>query len=136
MFSDIIERCCNTKHKDVSIDYNITSDGDNSSCGDYIKLYLKTNNNIVEQASFEGYACSIATASADYMIDKIIGKNFDEIKRYNYLFNKMLCGNINEEEEKELGSLIDFAYISHMRHRINCAKLCWNTLMKGIDKCE
>ena len=48
--------------------------GVNPSCGDEIVLNIKLNNDIIEDASFEGVGCAISQASASMMIDIIKGK--------------------------------------------------------------
>ena len=48
-------------------DANRRADGYNPLCGDRLKLYLKVENDIVKEASFEGTGCAISTASASLM---------------------------------------------------------------------
>ena len=46
----------------------------NPFCGDDIVFYLKVHNGKVRQASFEGSACAICTASASMLTEEVEGK--------------------------------------------------------------
>jgi nitrogen fixation NifU-like protein len=43
-------------------------------CGDRITLYLRIEDGVVKDASFEGVGCAIATASASLMTEALKGK--------------------------------------------------------------
>ena len=51
--------------------------GINPNCGDEITLSLKLNNNIIEDASFQGSGCAISQASTDIMIDLMLDQPID-----------------------------------------------------------
>lgn len=106
---------------------NYTMDGVNPTCGDHITLSLRVNDGIIEDGGFTGDGCAISQASADIMLDMIIGKNVEEAKKLSTLFSKMIKGNITDEELNildEAGALSD---ISHMPARVKCAVLGWKT---------
>jgi len=48
---------------------NRKAEGYNPLCGDKLKLYLKVEDGIVHDASFEGSGCAISTASASLMTE-------------------------------------------------------------------
>lgn len=48
-------------------------------CGDNIVLYLKIENNIIKDASFEGEGCNVLMYSTSKFIEYIKGKNVKEI---------------------------------------------------------
>ena len=54
--------------------------GHNPNCGDEIKLQLKLNGDIIEDASFTGHGCAISQASTSIMIDVLKGKNIYEAR--------------------------------------------------------
>ena len=56
--------------------------GINPNCGDEITLSLKLNNNIIEDASFQGSGCAISQASTDIMIDLMLDQPIDKAKNY------------------------------------------------------
>ncbi|HJQ13534.1 MAG TPA: SUF system NifU family Fe-S cluster assembly protein [Anaerolineales bacterium] len=56
----------------------------NPLCGDHIEITLRTDEqNVVEDARFEGRGCAISQASADLLMESIIGKPIEEIKKLN-----------------------------------------------------
>ena len=67
-------------------------------------------------------------ASADIMLDLIIGKKKEEAVKLAESFLKMIKGNATEEDMdalEEAGALQD---ISHMPARVKCAVLGWHTM--------
>lgn len=115
-------------HKHDLPDANLELQGVNPSCGDNITLKLKVTDGVIEDGAFVGDGCAISQASADIMLDLIIGKTPDEAKRLSEIFLRMITGKISDEELEELeeaGALID---ISHMPARVKCAVLGWRTM--------
>lgn len=115
-------------HKHDLPDANLDLQGVNPSCGDNITLKLKVTDGVIEDGAFVGDGCAISQASADIMLDLIIGKTPDEAKRLSEIFVRMITGKISDEELEELeeaGALID---ISHMPARVKCAVLGWRTM--------
>lgn len=52
----------------------------NPFCGDDIVFYLKMHNGIVEEASFDGQACAICTASASMLTEEVRGKGVEKAR--------------------------------------------------------
>ncbi len=122
-------------HKYNLKDPNLILEGLNPSCGDDIVLQLKMNEDgIIEDGSYNGDGCAVSMASADMMLDLVIGKHKDEAKRLADIFVRMIKKEATEEEIEELeeaGSLRD---ISHMPSRVKCAVLGWHTMEELVDK--
>jgi len=53
----------------------------NAKCGDIMKIYLKINNNVVEDAKFETFGCGSAIASSSMATELIKGKPLGEVKQ-------------------------------------------------------
>ncbi len=54
----------------------------NPLCGDHIEVYLRLDSDgRVADARFDGRGCAISQASADLLMESIIGKSLEEIKR-------------------------------------------------------
>lgn len=54
---------------------------DNPVCGDHIRIDLRVDDNdVVSEALFTGEGCSISQASADLLVEKIIGMGLDEVR--------------------------------------------------------
>ena len=57
---------------------------DNPLCGDHIEITLRTDDQgNVADARFNGHGCAISQASADLLMESIIGKPVDEVKQLN-----------------------------------------------------
>ena len=109
-------------------DANLVLEGVNPSCGDDIILLLKVEDGQVVDGAFEGSGCAISQASADIMLDLIIGKKKEEAIKLAESFLRMIKGNATDEDMdalEEAGALQD---ISHMPARVKCAVLGWHTM--------
>ena len=115
-------------HKHSLPDANMTLEGVNPSCGDEIVLRLKVEDGVITDGAFEGDGCAISQASADIMLDLIIGMKVEEAKRLSEIFLRMIKGEITEEELEELDEAGALQDISHMPSRVKCAVLGWHTM--------
>jgi nitrogen fixation NifU-like protein len=51
-------------------------------CGDHIRIDLRVDeNDRVTEAAFSGQGCSISQASADLLVETILGKHLDDVKK-------------------------------------------------------
>lgn len=116
-------------HKVKLIDPQKSLRGVNPSCGDDITLQLNVSEDgIIEDGAFFGDGCAISQASADMMLDLIIGRSVEEALSLKDVFLKMIKDKVTPDELEmleEAGSLQD---ISHMPSRVKCAVLGWHTL--------
>jgi nitrogen fixation NifU-like protein len=56
----------------------------NPLCGDHIEVTLRVDENgIVSDARFDGHGCAISQASADLLIESVIGKPLNDLKQLN-----------------------------------------------------
>ncbi|MBP3855122.1 MAG: SUF system NifU family Fe-S cluster assembly protein [Ruminiclostridium sp.] len=109
-------------------------EGINPSCGDDIVLNLNIENGVIKDGSFTGSGCAISQASADIMLDLVIGRTVDEAERLHELFMKMIRGECSEEEIDELEEAGALRDISHMPARVKCAVLGWRTMSEMISR--
>ena len=109
-------------------DANITMEGVNPSCGDDIWLKLKVENDEIVDGAFVGDGCAISQASADMMLDLIIGKKKDEALKLADIFLRMIKGSVSDEELDELEEASVLKDIAHMPARVKCAVLGWHTM--------
>ena len=78
----IIDRYKNPHYRGALDPHDITFEDDNPLCGDHIRIDIRHDeNNIVTEAAFSGEGCSISQASADLLIESIIGKHIDDVKK-------------------------------------------------------
>ncbi|RMF48721.1 MAG: iron-sulfur cluster assembly scaffold protein [Anaerolineae bacterium] len=62
--------------------HDITFEDENPVCGDHIRIDLRVDENgTVTEAAFSGQGCSISQASADLLVESVIGKSLDEVKQ-------------------------------------------------------
>ena len=111
-------------------------EGVNPSCGDDIILQLKVENDVIVDGAFEGSGCAISQASADIMLDMIIGRGKEEALHLAELFLKMIQGKTTADELDELEEAGVLADIAHMPARVKCAVLGWHTMEEMLGKKE
>lgn len=109
-------------------DANLVLEGVNPSCGDDIILQLKVENGRITDGAFEGCGCAISQASADMMLDLVIGRSEKEALELSDLFLRMIQGEASEEEMEELEEAVSLKDIGHMPARVKCAVLGWHTM--------
>ena len=115
-------------HKHELADANMQLEGVNPSCGDDIILNLKVEDGKIVDGSFTGDGCAISQASADIMLDLIIGREVEEAERLKESFLHMIKGEATDEEMELLEEAGALADISHMPARVKCAVFGWHTL--------
>ena len=116
------------EHKHELENANFELDGVNPSCGDEIRLKLRVDDGIITDGAYVGNGCAISQASADIMLDLIIGKTKEEAMRLSDIFLRMIKGNVTDEELEELEEASVLQDISHMPARVKCAVLGWHTM--------
>ena len=121
-------------HKHTLEGANRALEGVNPSCGDDIVLLLKVEDDKIVDGAFQGDGCAVSQASADMMLDLIIGKSKDEALRLADIFLRMIQGKASEEEMDELEESSILADVAHMPARVKCAVLGWHTLEEALKK--
>jgi nitrogen fixation NifU-like protein len=118
----------NPAHKHSLEGANFSLRGVNPSCGDNIVLNLKVEDGVIVDGAYEGDGCAISQASADMMLDLVIGRSKEEALRLSDIFMRMIKGKITDEEREELEEAAALEDISHMPARVKCAVLGWHTM--------
>lgn len=78
----IIDRYKNPHYRGNLDPHDISYEDDNPLCGDHIRIELRVDEDeVVTEAVFDGRGCSISQASADLLIESVIGKPLEEIKQ-------------------------------------------------------
>lgn len=130
--SIILDNYQNPNNKRVSGTDYIKINTRNVSCIDNLDIYLKIENDIIKDVSFEGEACVISISSTNILTNLLIGKTKEE---GIYLIDNYLK-MINEEEyDKEvLKELLVFDDTSRQPSRIKCATLSANGIKDYLEK--
>ncbi|HWP30872.1 MAG TPA: SUF system NifU family Fe-S cluster assembly protein [Fimbriimonadales bacterium] len=110
-------------------EYTQRSVGHNPLCGDIVTVYLKVNDGVIEEISFEGEGCAISTASASLMTEAVKGKKIREIET---LFSKVHEMLTVDGADESLGSLVALAGVREFPIRVKCATLAWHTLQAAL----
>lgn len=80
----IIEHYKNPSHRGKLDPHDISFADNNPLCGDHIQIDLRVDKDgVVTEAVFDGHGCAISQASADLLMETIIGKPLGEVKQLN-----------------------------------------------------
>ncbi len=80
----IIEHYKNPSYRGKLDPHDFSFADNNPLCGDHIQVDLRVDSNgIVTEAMFDGHGCAISQASADLLMESIIGKPIEEVKQLN-----------------------------------------------------
>lgn len=80
----IVEHYKNPGYRGILDPHDISFEDENPLCGDHIRIDLRVDENgVVKEAAFDGHGCAISQASADLLLESIIGKNVEELKKLN-----------------------------------------------------
>ncbi len=111
----IIEHYKNPGYRGSLDPNDISFEDENPLCGDHIKIDLRVDEKgLITEAAFDGHGCAISQASADLLLESIIGKSVDDVKKMNK-------GNVLDLLGIELGPV-----------RLKCALLPLKILKAGV----
>jgi nitrogen fixation NifU-like protein len=111
----IIDRYQNPLYRGVLEPNDITFEDSNPLCGDEIRIDLRVDDSgIVTEAVFSGHGCAISQASADLLIESIMGKSLEEVK------------------ELKKQDILDMLGIELGPVRLKCALLSLKVLKAGV----
>ena len=128
--SIILDNYQDAKNRGIPNDMDgyIKINSNNDSCIDNIDIYVKLNNDLIEDIKFEGEACVIAISSTSILSDMLIGKNINEVETIlkNYY-------NMIEEKEYDKG-LLGEACVYDDIYKQPSRKTCVTLFARGIEK--
>lgn len=111
----IIDRYKNPQFRGTLDPHDIAFEDDNPLCGDHIRVELRVDRNgKVTDAVFDGHGCAISQASADLLMESVVGKNIEEVKM------------IGKED------LLDMLGLELGPVRMKCALLSLKVLKAGV----
>jgi nitrogen fixation NifU-like protein len=116
---------------------NRKAEGFNPICGDHFTVYLKLENGVIADISFEGAGCAISKASASMMSTVLKGKTKDEAMALFEKFHSLVTGELKPTDQMNgLGKLEAFAGVSEFPVRVKCATLAWHALRSALQTKE
>lgn len=110
-----------------------SAEGYNPLCGDKVKIYVKMDDDVVRDISFEGAGCAISTASASIMTETLKGKTRTQAEELFQTFHDLVTGQQAKLDAPELGKLAVFSGVSSFPLRVKCATLSWHTLRAVLN---
>lgn len=106
----------------------------NPTCGDQVRLQVRTAPQQLDQVAWEGVGCSISQASVSVMVDLVSGKSFAEVEELSDHFRALMDsrGQMPETTEEILEDASAFVGVSKYPARIKCALLGWMALKDAL----
>lgn len=115
-------------------DANRVIEGFNPLCGDRITLYLRVEDDIIQDISFEGNGCAISTASASLMTEGVKGKRVGEAEHLFQDVHDMLTG---KGVPPCIGKMEALSGVQEFPSRVKCATMAWHSLHNALqNKCD
>ena len=115
-----------------TIDDGRKAEGYNPLCGDRMTVYLRVQDDVIVDASFQGSGCAISKASASLMTEIVKGKTLADAQAMFDRFHTMVT-TPPEQPVEDLGKLSVLAGVRQFPARIKCASLAWHTLHAALD---
>lgn len=110
------------------------AEGFNPLCGDHFYLYVKVEDGLIKDISFEGAGCAISKASASIMTSIVKGKTIEEAEKIFKNFQSFVTGKVDKNfDPSSLGKLAVFSGVSEFPVRVKCATLAWHTLINALE---
>lgn len=109
-----------------------SKEGFNPLCGDRLTLFLRIENDVIAEASFQGAGCAISMASASLMTESLKGKTIAQARQLFTAFHEMAMSQGNVQTEL-LGKLAVLQGVCEYPSRVKCATLAWHTLIDAIE---
>ena len=130
----IMDHYSSPRHKGVPANKEgyLVTHSSSVNCIDDIDVFLKEENGEITDASWEGTACAISTASTDIVCDLLLGKKTEEalylIEQYNNMIHeKEYDGDVLEEA-------LAFSNTHKQAARIHCATIGWDAFKQLIEE--
>jgi nitrogen fixation NifU-like protein len=115
-----------------AIDEGRRAEGYNPLCGDRLTVFLRVENDVIRDVSFQGSGCAISKASASLMTESVKGRTMAEARLLLERFHQMITGP-PETPVRDLGKLEVLAGVRQFPTRVKCASLAWHTLRAAAE---
>lgn len=109
-------------------DATAEAEGYNKVCGDYIKVFVKIEGDVIKDISFYPECCAICKASADLMCTHLKGETGRDAQEAVIHFKQFLDSKTFSFKKTSL--LNGFKELRSYPSRIPCALLPWETLQQ------
>ena len=100
---------------------NLTAKGHNSYCGDILQMGLRVEDEVIEEARFQGDGCAIFLAAASILAEMLAGKTLEEADTLIRTFTRYVNGERRDIDEEALEALVAFSEVHRFPVRVRCA---------------
>jgi len=107
------------------------AEGHNPLCGDRFTVFVRLTGNIVEDVSFQGSGCAIATASASLMTERLHRCTVSAADGIRGRLEQMISGRADTSVE-DLGDLSALCGVRPFPVRHQCAMLPWRAFAAAV----
>lgn len=128
----ILDHNRNPRNQHPMPDATSQANGFNPLCGDKLTVYVKLQNNLVQDISFVGCGCAISQASASLMTEALAGKTVEESHDLFHRVHNMLT--LEEAGFPDMDKLAVLSGVRAFPARVKCATLAWHTLEAALNK--
>lgn len=115
-----------------AMDEGRRAEGYNPLCGDRLTVYLRVDNGIITDVSFQGSGCAISKASASLMTESVKGKSLADAEALFERFQQMITAP-PDAPVGSLGKLDVLAGVRQFPVRVKCASLAWHTMRAAVE---
>ena len=109
------------------------ADGYNPLCGDRLTVWLRLQDDRIEDIRFEGKGCAISTASASLMTEAVKGTDRAAVQSLYGRIHSLLTQQ-DAVPDESLGKLAALSGVREFPARVKCASLCWHTLNAALER--
>ena len=108
------------------------AEGYNPLCGDRLTLYLRVDDDVITDVSFQGSGCAISKASASLLTESVKGKTIAQAEALFNRFQQMITAPVDASLD-DLGKLSVLGGVRQFPVRVKCASLAWHTLRAAVE---
>jgi len=109
--------------------------GVNPLCGDDFWVYVKVENDSIQDIAFHGNGCAISKSSGSLMASYLKGKQVQDAVAVKEAFLNMLVKDAKPDEVR-LGKLTVLEGVKKFPVRVKCATLVWRALEGALEGTE
>ena len=128
----ILDHYKNPRNKGELVDADVTVHMRNPTCGDEVRLQLRLNDGVIQEARFIGEGCSISQASISMMTQLVKGKSVHDALDIAHRFTRMMHGDAEAARDRQLGDLRSLKGVSKFPVRVKCALLGFDALEEAL----
>jgi len=130
----IVDHNRNPRNFRPMADADCHAEGFNPLCGDRLTIYVRLEDGVIRDVSFQGSGCAISVASASLLTESVKGQTVEDAERLFGTMHAMLTRDDAEVDVASLGKLGALSGVRAFPARVKCASLCWHTLDAALHR--